>query len=241
MEVIPLVTVIIDVILILIIVLCAYQGYRKGLIRGISGILAIVVSLYGANLIAETYSSEFTDVIQPFVSGIVYKSVDEAKEKTAERDYVYEGPEEGEHDETYAISYESLRNIGILKTAAENITNEVRDKVSNAGHQLKEELVEKLTSTAAYVLTLVISFILIMIIFTVLANIVNLTFKLPGLELLNELLGLALGLAKGLIFAFAIAWVVRFLGFIIPEEVIDNTLILNWLIDLNPITSILGL
>lgn len=241
MEVIPLVTVLIDIILILIIVLCAYKGYRKGLIRGISGILAIVVSLYGANLLAETYSPEFTDVIQPFVSGIVYKSVDEAEEKTAESDYVYVGPEEGKYDETYVISYESLRNIGILRTAAENITNEVRGKVSKAGHQLKEALVEKLTSTAAYVLTLVISFILIMIIFTVLANIVNLTFKLPGLELLNELLGLALGLAKGLIFAFAIAWVVRFLGFVIPEEIIDKTLILNWLIDLNPITSILGI
>ncbi len=236
-----MISVLIDIVLLLIIALCAYKGYRKGLILGISGILAIVISLYGANLIAETYSPEFTDVIQPFVSGIVYKSVDEAEEKTQEKDYVYVGPEEGEDDETYAVSYESLRNIGILKTAAERITDDVRGNVSKVGHELKEALSEKLTSTAAYVLTLVISFILIMIIFTVIANIVNLAFKLPGLEFLNEILGLAFGLCKGLIFAFAIAWVVRFLGFIIPEEIIDRTLLLDWFIEMNPIPAILGI
>lgn len=238
---IPLIAVIIDIILVLILALCAYKGFRKGLILGITGLIALAVSLYGANLLADTFSSEFTGVLQPFVSGIVYKSVDDYEERAAEEDYVYEGPKEGDKDEAYRMSYESLRNLGIIKTAAENITSDVRARFDKADHEFKEALVDKLTSTIAYVLTFIIGFVLILIIFIVIANVINLAFKLPGLEIINEILGALLGLAKGLVIAFVLAWFVRFLGFIIPEEEIDRTLLLSWLIKVNPITAVLGI
>ena len=233
--------VIIDIVLIGIVVICTYNGFRKGLILGIAGLLAIAISMYGANLIAETYSPEFTSMLRPLVSGLVNKSVDDAEERTEEQNYIYSGPEEGENDQVYTLSYESLRNLGILKTAAENISDELSEKVAEAGHQLKEALIEKLCSTIAYVLALVVFFILILIVFTVLANIVNLAFKLPGLELINELLGAALGFVKGMIFVFALAWVIRFLGVVLPEEMIDKTLVLGWLIKANPITALFGI
>ena len=54
-----------DVLFILIILVCAWRGYKNGIIRGICGILAIIVSLYGANLIATAYSDEFTGMAKP--------------------------------------------------------------------------------------------------------------------------------------------------------------------------------
>lgn len=233
--------VLIDVVLIGIVVLCVWNGYRKGLILGIGGILALVIAFYGSNLIAETYSPEFTAMLNPIVSGIVNKSVDDAKETVNSDDYSYSGPAEGKGDEVYSVSFESLRNIGILRSAAENITNEIRDDLKGAGQSLKDALVEKLCSTIAYVLALAVFFILILIVFTVLANIVNLAFKLPGLEVINDVSGAVFGLVKGLILVFAIAWLVRFLGAVLPEETVDKTLVLGWLMDNNPITAIFGI
>ncbi len=235
------VPVIIDILLLLIVLFCAYNGFRKGLILGITGIIAIVVALYGANLLADTFSPKVQEVMKPFVDGIVEKSVNDAKDKTSEPGYVFYGPEEGENDEVYEVSYESLRKLGILKSAAQRITSEVREKVSKIGNDLKLELVDKLTEKLAYAATLVIAFILIIIIFVVLANIINLAFKLPGLELLNELLGLVLGLAKGFAIVFLLAWLVRFFGILLPEKTIDKTLILAWLIKVNPIPHFLGI
>jgi hypothetical protein len=78
------------------------------------------------------------------------------------------------------------------------------------------------------------------ILFTVIANLVNLAFKLPGLELINDIGGAVFGLLKGLIFLFAIAWLIRFLGFIIPESTLNKTIVLKWLMVNNPIITIFG-
>ena len=72
--------IIIDLLLIGILALCVWNGYRKGLILGISGILALVVAFYGANLIAETYSSEFTSMGEHFIAVFVDIKVDDTAE-----------------------------------------------------------------------------------------------------------------------------------------------------------------
>ena len=228
--------IIIDLVLLGIIALCAWTGYRKGFILGITGIVALVIAFFGANLVAETYASEFNTMLEPFISGIVDESVDEAQ---AEQNI--SATDAVSQEEVYNVSYESLRKIGIIKTAASNLAEELSESVSSVGQTLKSALVDQLCQTAGYVLLLFISFVLIVIIFTVIGNVINLAFKLPGLELINDILGTAFGLVKGLVFAFAIAWLLRFTGLLISEETVEKTIVLEWLMEHNPITNIFGL
>ena len=228
--------IIIDLVLLGIIALCAWTGYRKGFILGITGIVALVIAFFGANLVAETYASEFNTMLEPFISGIVDESVDEAQ---AEQNI--SATDAVSQEEVYSVSYESLRKIGIIKTAASNLAEELSESVSSVGQTLKSALVDQLCQTAGYVLLLFISFVLIVIIFTVIGNVINLAFKLPGLELINDILGTAFGLVKGLVFAFAIAWLLRFTGLLISEETVEKTIVLEWLMEHNPITNIFGL
>lgn len=60
-----------DIAIVAIVALCAWRGYRAGIINGICGILAIIIAIYGANLIANTYSDELIGALDPFISGIV--------------------------------------------------------------------------------------------------------------------------------------------------------------------------
>jgi uncharacterized membrane protein required for colicin V production len=227
--------IILDLLLIGILALCVWNGYRKGLILGISGILALVVAFYGANLIAETYSSEFTSMVEPFIAGLVDKAVDE----TTDDENAAVG-EIADAEQVYHISYESLKRLGILKSAASNLADELKEEVDQIGGRLKTAMIHKLSVTLSYVAVLVIVFLLIVILFTVIANLVNLAFKLPGLELINDIGGAVFGLLKGLIFLFAIAWLIRFLGFIIPESTLNKTIVLKWLMVNNPIITIFG-
>ena len=224
-------SIILDLVLIAIIAFCGWSGYRKGFILGISGIVALIIAFYGAQLVANTYSQEFTSVMKPFVSGIVDGAVDEAKDNAAK---------ENKENDVYEVTYDALGNIGIIKSAAQNIADEISQKVTQTGQALREALVDSLCSKIAYVLTAVIVFLLIVIVFTVLANILNLAFKLPGLELVNDILGTAFGVAKGLIFAFTIAWVMRYMGFLINETIINKTIILEWMMEHNLVAKFFG-
>ena len=177
---------IIDLILIAIVAFCAWNGYRKGFIMGISGILALIVAFYGAQIVADTYSQEFTSMLKPFVSGVVDAAVAD----------VQIGGEDGyDNEEVYEVTYDALGNIGILKSAAQDIANEIAERVERTGQTMREEIVSVLCSKIAYVLTSVIVFLLILIVFTVIANILNLAFKMPGLEFINESLGALFGFA----------------------------------------------
>lgn len=222
---------IIDLILIAIVAFCAWNGYRKGFIMGISGILALIIAFYGAQIVADTYSQEFTSMLKPFVSGVVDAAVAD----------VQIGGEGGyDNEEVYDVTYDALGNIGILKSAARDIANEIAERVERTGQTMREEIVSVLCSKIAYVLTSVIVFLLILIVFTVIANILNLAFKLPGLEFINETLGALFGFAKGAIIVIAIAWVMRYLGVLVGEDVVNKTMLLEWLMEHNLVTKFFG-
>lgn len=224
--------VIIDVVLLLILLGCAWKGYRSGLISGVFAILALVVAVYGADLVADTYSGEFTSVVEPFASGLVDRASTGA----------WEGfTEQGITPDVYTEAYETLRGIGFMGSAAENIARELAAGVSEGGHVLKVAMVELLCIKVAYVLTVAIFFVLIAIVFAVIGNIINLEFRLPGLELINGMLGTVFGIARGLIICFALAWLMRFTGMAVKESVVENTVLLGWLMRVNPLVGLLGL
>ena len=60
---------VIDIILIIIIALCTWNGYKRGLVGGVAGILAIIVSLLGASIVSAAYAHEVVPAIEPFVDG----------------------------------------------------------------------------------------------------------------------------------------------------------------------------
>lgn len=224
-------SIIIDPILVAIIAFCAWNGYRKGFIMGISGVLALIVAFYAAQIVADTYSQEFTSMLKPFVSGIVDNAVADAQ-KDDEESY--------EENDVYGVTYSALGNIGILKTAADDIAQEIAEKVERTGQTMREEIVSLLCSKIAYVLTAVIVFLLVLIVFTVITNIINLAFKMPGLELVNGVAGGVFGFVKGAVIVAVIAWVMRYLGMLIDEDIIDKTVLLEWLMEHNLVAKFFG-
>lgn len=62
---------IVDIAIVLLIALCAYRGFRNGIVRGVAGFLVLVLSLVVASVISSTFAGEFVGVVQPFVGGLV--------------------------------------------------------------------------------------------------------------------------------------------------------------------------
>lgn len=235
--------IIIDVVLIGIIALCAYRGFRTGLIMSLIGIIAVVVAVYGANLIATTYSSEFTGIAEPFVSGLIDTAATKLLNTgaSASGDTPKEALKAGEESDVLKVASSVLRELGLTEEVAGGIAEEVAMRERTVSAKMAETLAKFLSEKLCFVATFVISFALIMIITTALGNVLDLVFGLPGLETLNHVLGGVLGAGKGIVIVLVITLVCRYLGLLIGDELVNSSIMLRTLVESNALASILNL
>lgn len=260
------INIILDAVVIIIALFCAWRGWRKGIIGGLCSILAIIVSFYGANLIASTYSAEFTGIVEPFAHGIVDTMVNKVVgssqgEDTAEDETVELASVEGEESEeetrterplvvvlseeekqdVYSVAFAVLRQVGFHEDTAANVAQKAVEVADMVGSDLSEFLAEQLCGIVAYIGVFIIAFVLISILFAVVGNVLDLVFNLPGIELVNRILGLVLGLSFAFCILQFVGCVARFTGIIISDETINSTMLFKYFVDNNYLAAFIGL
>ncbi|MGM9522187.1 MAG: CvpA family protein [Oscillospiraceae bacterium] len=240
-------SIILDLVLAAIVLLCGWRGFRTGIINGICGIVAVIIAIYGANLVATAYSDEFTGMLKPFAIGIVDGALADATGMDEEElDELENSPAVTvsviyEELDVYTVSMDILLSLGISSSAAEGMAQETALLNDRVGTAMTDDLTNILCERICFVAVFTIAFILIAIVFSVIGNIFDLSFGLPGHENLNHITGAALGVIKGIMLIIAITCICRYLGLLIPEETISKTWILEPLTESNKLASILGI
>jgi uncharacterized membrane protein required for colicin V production len=234
---------IIDAVLIFILALCIYRGWRNGLIRGVCGLLALLLSIVIANTAASAYSHTFDDMLKPFVGGIVESTMQNVLHPSGSDDSGTDPSASGDEippSGTYAVTAGVLGKLGIVTSAAERLAGEISDETDSVGYVLSAVITDKLCGIIAYILVFAVAFILCAIVFAVLGNLINLVFAIPGLKLADSVAGCVFGLGRGLIVIFFIALLLRYLGFLTAGTV-EKTRLLEYIIQNNPIANALGI
>ncbi len=238
---------IIDFVLLAIILICGWCGYKKGLIMGIGGIVAIILSLLAANLLALSFSYELVPVMRPFASGYLETTINNEEKGVLvtlgydDDDYSLADLVEQDPQRAEKISMEAFRRFGIAEDAAEQMTEETLAYERENGKGLLYSLSEVLCQRASRVLCLSLAFLLILIILTVLGNLPNIGFKLPNLDLLNDIGGAVFGVITGILFCILICWCLRYLGLIFGIGNLEKTWFASRLMEGNPVFRFLGI
>ena len=234
----------IDFTVIAVIAFCGWRGYKNGLIRGAFGVVALIVSIFIANVAAKAYSEEFTSILKPFVGGIIDSSLNKTDEDEEDVEDVIDYADElvemelPDDSEEFQTAYTVLRQIGLPIPSATVIAEKTaEDEIKGYFSDL---IADKLSSVLSFMAIFAIAFVLMAIIFTVVGNLIGFVFSLPGLKLVDEIAGVVFGLAKGLIIVYTLATVVRYFG-LLARDTVEATSILNYFINNNPIANILGL
>ena len=238
---------IIDLVLVGILIICVWSGYKKGLIMGVGGILCIIISLYGANLLANTFSYDVVPALQPFASGYTEGLLSGDDSKVMERmgweDYSYSVddlvaryPER--KTEFCTVCYETL---GIDSATSEILAGRTVDYAEESGESMQNAVVHILCETVSYVGCFSLAFLLIAIILTVLGNLPNLSYKIPRLDLVNDIGGALLGLVTGVLYCARLVWALKFLGMIIGKDTLISTKLGKLFLEHNFYLSYLGL
>ena len=237
---------IIDFIIVLVIVLCAYRGYRAGVVRGAAGFVALILSLTIASAVSSSFADDFTGVVSPFVGGLVDSQIQKVlapESATGEvgTSKITIPPEEAatySTATTEGMSMLILRQLGFFKPVAERITNTVKEETRELSFALGDVITARLSFLLVRIALFAVAFILLAIAFAIIGNLVDFVFKLPGLKTLDQISGTVMGLLRGLLVLFFVATILRYFG-IVATGTIEKTAILEYMVVHNPVASAL--
>jgi len=231
-------TLIIDLAVIGTVVFCGWRGFKNGLIRGVFGVVSLIVALLIANIAAQAYSGETKDMLMPFVSGVIDSTMTDVAEQGLE--YQPLAHDHDIDDVDFGIAYTVLRELGLPEAASVRIAEQsIKIEDEEQDRYFFDIIADRLSSAFSFVAVFGIAFLLIAIVFAVIGNLVGFVFALPGLKLVDMIAGSALGLVKGLIIVYTVSVIARYYGLLILS-IIDETTIFRYIINNNPIANMLG-
>ena len=196
--------IIIDILLLVIIALCTWNGYKRGLVGGVAGILAIIIALFGASLLSSAYAHEVVPALEPFVDGYIdsQKTRDEVLERLGyvNSDLSLEDILAQDSSLRYDYAYECMTNVGFYEKRADTLASRAVSVAEENDCTMTQAVVSVLCDTITYVGAMVIAFLLILIFLVAIGNVGNLSFRLPNMEALDEVGGAMLGFAKAFLY-----------------------------------------
>jgi len=205
------------------------------LIRGVFGVVTLIAALIIANIAASAYSEEVSDVMQPFVGGVVDSTLNKMFDEV---DIEYEPVKHEDDSEEFKMAFTALRRIGLPEASAVRVSEQVVGE--DIEGLLADLIADRLTSILSFVALFGIAFLLLAIVFAVIGNLINLVFSLPGLKLIDTVAGIAFGLVKGFLIVLSIATIVRYFG-LLAISTLEKTTVLNYFVNHNMIANMLGI
>ena len=234
--------IILDLILLLIVALCIWDGYKRGLIGGIAGIFAIIIALLAGSSLSDRYAVEAVPVLEPFVNGYI----DSQKIRSTVLDRMGYGSSELsledvlEADSSLRYDYAVLcmEEAGFHENRAEELAERSVRYSDQNSVSMTEAVVSILCDTIAYVMGLALCFLLILILLVAISNIGGLVFRLPDhMELLDELGGALMVFVKGFLYCVLLCWLLSFLGLILGRDTLDKTLLARFFMTFRFLTN----
>lgn len=219
----------IDLVLLGILAIFTVQGAYRGLLLSLLGLFAIGVALVGGALSANLLAPRVADYLEPrFAAAIEEKLESEMKSSL---------PSVGETDpDNISLSrmLDILKDMGLYQSAVSAIDKAIQSGMTDVAAGTAAAVAASLAGNVAYMLIFILAFALILLLWTVLSRALDLVANLPGLHFLNKTGGAVFGLLKGCAFLFLFAWVLRYLGALLPEETVEKTRVLRFFLTENP-------
>jgi hypothetical protein len=216
---------------------------------GIGGILAIIISIYGGHLLAQTFSYEALPVMRPFASGYLEGKLSDRADGTpgilseigiftdskSLEDYIKGDPELAE-----TAASATYGSFGIdVKTSGDMAADAVAYH-SDQGGMFETAMSEILCERVSYVVCFLLAFFIIIIVLTVAGNLTNLSLKIPGASIIDNISGAVLGVVTGLIFCTVFVWALKYAGMLIGGDTLLNTIFAKLFLNGSLLTKALG-
>ena len=240
---------IVNLVLLAVIVICAWQGYKKGILMGFVEILVFVLALFGGQFLSTAFSGTVTPALQPFVSGYAESRVENA----VLEELGYTADETGSYNVSvscddllaanpgvgYSVCCRVYEGLGIYAAQAETLAARTVEGIEAT--ELAGAITDTICSTLAGVGGFLLFFLLVFIGLTVVVNLPNLSFRLPYIGLVNDIGGAILGVLTGFLYCALLVWFARYAGLLLPEEKLRTASLAAYFLNRDLLSSIITL
>lgn len=234
---------ILNVTLMVILALCIWGGFKRGLIGGVASFLAVLISLVAANALTGQYYGEVVPALSPFVGGYIDSetNTDEilASLGYGGTDLSLEDILEQDTSLRYDYAYECLRSIGFCRSMAEEIASDAVSYANSHGTSVTSAVITGASYTLAYVGCITIAFLMILILINAVMDMINLDFHLPNVDMIDEVAGAGMGFVRGFLYCVLLCWLLGFLGLLIGKDTCDTTPLISFFQAFRFITRVL--
>ena len=191
--------IIIDVIVILIIALSIFLGYRKGLISLAIKLFAVIIALIATLILYKPISALIinnTSLDENIQNAIIEKST--SSEST-----------------TNSTSNEANENTNSNTTIETQENNLIKESINE---KIVPEVAKELSINIINVAVIIILYFAIKIALHFVTAIANIVAKIPIIKQFNKIGGVIYGLLRGLLLIYVILLIISFVGEINPEN-----------------------
>lgn len=220
-----------DAVIAVVLLLFFLRGRSKGLVLSLCGLLAVFVALVGAKMTSDALAPRAAEALQPHFASVIEEHLTGNLDESLDALLQPEGN----------AVMDLLTSLGFY----DEVSSAIRDAVAGEAAQTVTgaalALAGAVAEVVAGVLVFVVAFLVISVAWFLLSRALDLAARLPVLHGLNRLLGGLFGLLKGALVLFVAAWVVRLLGNVIPQETVEQTVLLRFFCTANPLAMITGI
>ncbi|MBQ9980398.1 MAG: CvpA family protein [Oscillospiraceae bacterium] len=214
-----------DVIIAAIIILKIIHGWRRGFIRTISGLIALLCAVFGSLWLKDLLSPALSATLfLPKVQQFVTERVDTGSDILSEQ----------------LDSF--MQSVNLPEGIEGKLGEGILEQVSQGGSELINAAAETLSMKLTEIIVFLVCFIIIYFVVRALIRLLDGTvFKVPGLKQLNKFLGALMGLLSGAFIAGLVLAVVFLFfpalseaGAVLSAESLSESFIAHFYFDLFP-------
>lgn len=217
------ISLIFDIAIAAILLLCLIVGGVRGFISSLLSVLILSAALLGSAILANTLADPVSSWLTPRVE-----------------QYMLDRLTDGRSDEAVSAAAAS-DNATLAKLvdfdAITGIAKRAMDSAVEAGKNLLEGAVTGMIRSLAYGVLFLVSFLVLTLLLRLITSPLRLAERAPVLGTLNRLAGAALGLCVGILVMFAAASVVQWTG-LVDAATLRDTYLLKYFTQHSPMDLI---
>ncbi len=207
------------IVILAILALSAYFGYKKGLIKTLYSLFAVIITLVITVVFAPKVSNYIhgNEKIYNKIRTGVEKSVEQSLESSMEIKDALKG------DETV----DDIDGLALPK----GIKDTIKEKKDYTVNEVKKQITDKLTEMIISAIAFLGVFVAISIALIIIVSLLDIISKLPGINMINKWGGLLVGACKGIL----LVWILFILITAFASTDLGGKLFTE--INSNPVTS----
>lgn len=238
--------VLVSILAIAFLVYMAARGWHNGIVHSLVGILVFVAAIMVANTVANKYSPQFTRALEPMLTGIINDASQKAigqKARTTrdENGQKVELPIEvpKEYDGTVkSACLLSFKEIGFDTELQNRFADEISKNCTEVNSAMRDQITSRTAAVVSYVLVFTLVCVLLLVAGAAIMNLFNLIIHFPGYELVSQIMGAGVSLLLGFLVLYALCWLLRFCGAVVPERFMSDSSVLAFFFRDNPLIKL---